>query len=298
MTHVWPDLAALALLVGVDDHGSLSAAARAAGVAQPNASRTIAALERDLGVPVLLRHARGSSLTAAGRNVVDSARELLQAVRTHERRIDVVVGAQHRRLDLAASLTVAEQLVPRWLGRLREAMTDADVHLQVHNSTEVVDLVREGECTIGFVETPQLPAELHTHLITTDELVVVVAPTHPWARQSEPVSADELARTPLILREPGSGTRATVDRALAGRSPVAPALEAGSNAAGLATAASGADPAVLSRLAVARWLERGELVAVRVAGVDLHREIRAVWRDDLDSRVARRLVAIACDDHR
>lgn len=298
MTHVWPDLAALALLVGVDDHGSLSAAARAAGVAQPNASRTIAALERDLGVPVLLRHARGSSLTAAGRNVVDSARELLQAVRTHERRIDVVVGAQHRRLDLAASLTVAEQLVPRWLGRLREALPDADVHLQVHNSADVFDLVRSGDCLLGFVETPDQPVELHTRVVTTDELVVVAAPTHPWARRADPVTAEELARTPLILREPGSGTRATVDRALADHSPVAPALEAGSNAAGLATAAAGSEPAVLSRLAVARWIERGELVAVPVTGVDLHREIRAVWRDDLVSPVARRLVAIACDDQR
>ncbi|KAB1663746.1 LysR family transcriptional regulator [Pseudoclavibacter sp. CFCC 13611] len=296
MTHRWPDLSVLALVVGVDDFGSLSAAAREAGIAQPNASRAISALERDLGVTLLRRHPRGSLLTRAGLRVASGARSLLQAADAFGDRIDEVVSGERVRLDLGASLTVAEQLVPRWLGRLREALPDADVHLQVHNSADVFDLVRSGDCLLGFVETPEKPVELHTRVVTTDELVVVAAPTHPWARRADPVTAEELARTPLILREPGSGTRATVERALAEHSPVAPALEAGSNAAGLATAAAGSEPAVLSRLAVARWIERGELVAVPVTGVDLHREIRAVWRDDLVSPVARRLVAIACDD--
>ena len=101
------DLGALELLVGVDDHGSLSAAARMTGVAQPNASRSISRLERQLGVPLIKRATAGSTLTPQGtvlvhwaRQIVDGATELL----------DVAEGLKS---DHTAELTVgASMTVP------------------------------------------------------------------------------------------------------------------------------------------------------------------------------------------
>ncbi|MBB2891047.1 LysR family transcriptional regulator [Flexivirga oryzae] len=85
MSTPWPDLGVLELLVAVAEHGSLSAAVRAAGMAQPNASRSISRLERHPGVTLLHRSTRGSTLTDSGvrvevhvyntHDVLDSLRE-------------------------------------------------------------------------------------------------------------------------------------------------------------------------------------------------------------------------------
>ncbi|WP_265447285.1 LysR family transcriptional regulator [Flexivirga meconopsidis] len=271
----WPDLSALELLVAVADHGSLSAGARATGMAQPNASRSIARLERHLGVPLLHRSTHGSSLTPAGLLVVEWSRKVMDAAR------EVVDGARSLAADstesivVAASQTVAEHLLPAWLARFRARRPEVRVVVHVHNSQEVVDNVLGGRCDVGFVEGPRPPGGVHHVVVAEDELVLVTSPDHPWTKRRRPLSADELMETPLATREPGSGTRVALDRAL-GR-PVQPAMELPSNAAVRVSVASGGAPAVLSRLAVGDALAAGSLCEIPVDGLDLHRPLRAVW---------------------
>ncbi|MDF0512262.1 LysR family transcriptional regulator [Agromyces sp. H3Y2-19a] len=281
----WPDLAVLELLSAIGEHGSLGAAARAVGMAQPNASRAIATLERNLGLSLVERHPRGSRLTADGvvvaelaARLVDGAGELLATSRALRERHEA-------RLDLAASLTVAEYLLPAWIAGLRHAHPELDVRVRVENSTQVFDLLADRAIDLGFVESPSVPRGLHSRAVARDRLVVVVAPSHPWTRRTH-VTAHELATTPLVSREPGSGTRSTLAEALgaggvggAGVPELSrPAMVVSSNAAVLISAASGAGPAVLSELAVRPWVARGELVEVPVEGLDLRRRLRAVWR--------------------
>jgi len=141
--------------------------------------------------------------------------------------------------------------------------------------------VRSGGCDVGFVESPDVPGGLNAAVVAHDRLLVVVAPGHPWARRRRPLPVAELAATPLIVRESGSGTRLTLDSVLRrlGLAPVAPALELSSNAAIRGSVVAGVAPAVLSNLAVADALRAGDLVTVAVDGVDLRRPLRAVWRD-------------------
>lgn len=92
------------------------------------------------------------------------------------------------------------------------------------------------------------------------------------------VEAAELASTPLILRERGSGTRQVLDAALAPAGGVAvPLLELASTTAVKAAALSGAGPCVLSELAVGDELRGRRLVEVPVVGAALDRALRAVW---------------------
>jgi DNA-binding transcriptional LysR family regulator len=274
----WPDLDVLDLLVGVDDHGSLSAAARVAGMAQPNASRAIKRLEAQVGTPLLQRKPTGSTLTPEGTVLAHWSRRVLGEAR---QLLDVAAGMREKRaaeLTVSASMTVAEHLMPAWLGQFRRMTPDVTLHLQVRNSTQVFDDVTEGSCDVGFVESPTVPRGLHSIAVARDRLVVVVDPSHPWARRRRPLTIAELAATPLVVREPGSGTRTTLDLALHEYDRAAPLLELGSGAAVRTSVLGGVGPAVLSTLAVSTQVAAGELRVVEVDGLDLDRTLRAVWR--------------------
>ena len=272
------DLTALELLVGVDDHGSLSAAARDLHMAQPNASRAIGRLERQLDVVLLERTTSGSRLTAEGTVLVHWARETLTGARQF---LDVADGLRDDRnaeLTVAASLSVAEHLIPRWLGAFRADHPETTVHLKVQNSAGVLELLGAGGCDVGFIETPSLPKGVYSAVVARDRLVVIVAPDHPWARRRQPLSVSELAGTPLLVREPGSGTRDTLDAALEGHTRAAPLLELGSSAALTTAVAGGVGPAVLSTLAVDGAVRAGTVQIVDVPGLRVERDLRAVWQ--------------------
>jgi molybdate transport repressor ModE-like protein len=272
-----PELASLRLLVAVDRHGSLGQAARHEGISQPAASKRIAHLEQSFGIPLVRRTPRGSRLTAQGQVVADWSRRVIDNV-------DHLLGAvsslrvnDQSDLRVAASMTIAEHLVPSWLHQLRTQHPKLHVGLHVANSDQVQREVLSGEADLGFVETPTIDPSLASKTIGHDRLVIVVAPTHALAT-GRTLALRELARTPLVVREPGSGTRATLDRVLAERERASPLLELGSNAAVKGAVLAGAGPAALSRLAVATELDTGQLVEVRTTRIDLARRLRAIWR--------------------
>jgi len=282
-----PDLDSLRLLVLIADAGSIGAAATLLGVSQPSASKRIRVLERRFGVALLERNTHGSSLTDAGRTICEWSRTVLAATRS------LVIGADAMRinaatrLSTAASQTIAEYLFPHWLATLSIRDAHPLVALKVANSHAVVELVRAHEVQLGFIESPSVPRDLSSRTVAADRLVAVVAPTHPWARRRTAVAAAELAATRLVLREAGSGTRATLERALSG----APRdfLELDSNAAVKVVVAGGTGVAILSTLAVASELADGRLVEVPTTGLDLRRSLRAVWPK------GRRLIGAASD---
>lgn len=274
-----PDLPALELLLAVARLGSLGRAAAEAGISQPAASARMRTLERLAGVPLLERTPRGSVLTPAGVLVTEWARPLLDAADELDTGLAALREDHNTRLRVEASLTVAEYLLPRWLVALREALPGVAVSLRVGNSTDVAARVLAGEADLGFTEGARAPSGLDSAVVAHDRLTVVVATGHPWARRRSPLPAAELAATPLVQREPGSGTREVLAAALArhGTPSTEPLLELASTTALKAAAVSGAGPAVLSSLAVADDIASGRLVAVEVADLALSRSLRAVW---------------------
>lgn len=290
-----PELSTLDLLVSVAATGSLGRAAGVHGITQPAASQRLQTLERRLGFPLLVRTPAGSHLTPSGESVVEWARPVLEAAGVLATGIDALRGRRDDRVQVAASLTIADELFPRWLTALQQHDPAAVVSLRVANSAAVVDLVRAGTVAVGFVEGPSAPADLRARTVGHDELVVVVDAGHPWARRRRLLPAATLAAEQLAVREPGSGTREAFVHALAACDlSLRPGLEMGSTAALKAVAVGGEGPAVLSRLAVTAELADGRLVAVPVADLDLRRTLRAVWsRDRPPTGNAAALVAAA-----
>jgi len=243
-------------------------------MAQPNASRSLARLERHLGVGLVTRSTAGSKMTPAGFQVVDWARRVLEAA-TALTDGAAALAEGTSGLTVSASQTVGEHLLPAWLSALRRLDPGCTVAVRIDNSTGVVADVLGGTSAIGFVEGPYAPRGVRSAVVDHDELVLVVAADHPWAHRRRGVTPEELLTTPLITREPGSGTRVALDEALG--APVRTVQELGSNAAVRVAVQAGAAPAVLSRLAVADALAAGTLLEVPVLGLDLRRQLRAVW---------------------
>ncbi|MFJ4652569.1 LysR family transcriptional regulator [Nocardia sp. NPDC088792] len=274
-----PDLEVLALLVSVAELGSLGAAARRHGISQPAASMRISALERRLSLRLLDRGRSGSVLTDSGHVVVELARPVLGAAVALNDGIEKLHRAERPGLRILASTTIADHRIPHWLTALRKLHPELAVTLDVANSQQVTVAVRNREAGLGFVELPHPPQGLGSRVLAADELVVVVAPTHPWATRRRALTARELADTPLLWREKGSGTRDTIWETLEMHgTPARPAAELGSAAAILTTARSGAAPAVVSRLIVAHELRAGTLREVPLAeSLILTRKFRAIW---------------------
>ncbi|MGA5540811.1 LysR family transcriptional regulator [Mycobacterium sp. NPDC051198] len=282
-----PELAAFEVLLAIARTGSIGAAGRELGLTQQAVSARLASIESQTGVRLVQRSPRGSQLTAAGAVVAEWADQLLDVAGRVDAGLASMRTESRDRVTVAASLTIAEQLMPRWLVSLqadaaRRGVNAPEVILTAANSDQVIAGVQDGSADLGFIESPGVPTGLHSRVIAHDELVAVVPPDHKWARRSAPVSPVELSETPLVSRETGSGTRDALSSAL--RSALGqssrqadPAIELSSATAMRAAVLAGAGPAVMSRLAVEDDLTLGRLREVPVAGLDLHRELRAIW---------------------
>ncbi len=272
-----PDLDSLTLLLEIAETGSLGRAAAAHGLSQPAVTARLRSMERLVGTALVERSPRGSLLTPAGVLVADWARGVLDAAEVLGAGIASLREDAGSRLRVAASLTIAEHLLPVWLVRFAEHRPTTTISLDAMNSVHVETAVLSGSVDLGFVEGPQVAAGLDSREVSRDRLVVVVPPTHAWARRAEPLTAAELAATRLVQREPSSGTRTALEEALAPLTTAPPVLELSTTSAVRSAAAAGAGPAVLSVLAVRDDVEAGRLVEVPVPGLDLGRRLRAVW---------------------
>ncbi|CAM3260752.1 LysR family transcriptional regulator [Nocardioides dubius] len=296
-----PDLRSLELLLVIARTGSLGASATELGISQQAASSRLRTMEGLVGEPLVARSKRGSELTPTGELLAQWAGRVIEAAEQMDAGIAALRVDRRAHLKVAASLTIAEHMLPGWLVALRahqvqRGLQPTEITMTATNTDRVVGLVEAGEVDLGFVEGPEAPSGLRRRRVGTDRLVVVVGAGHPWALQSRRrVSAAKLAWTPLVVREAGSGTRTVLERALAAYDTPPPVLELSSTAAVRSAVAAGAGPAALGAHAVRDDLATGRLVAIDVPDLDLTRVLHAVWRDGPHppEGPARDLVALA-----
>lgn len=298
MLRTWtPDLFSLDLLISVVELGSLGKAAEAHGISQPSASARLARLERQLGVTVLVRGSRGSVPTPAGEAVVAWASAVLSSARALTDGVQSLREKAGARLRVAASMTIAEYMVSPWLVGLRRANPDSEVVVTVANSRSVCEHLDRGDVDLGFIETAVIPEQFTSCRVGTDRLVLVSSPDCSESLSRDSISAQGLPELPLLLREPGSGTRDTFLRALQhllGRQPeLHHAVELGSTATILATARAGGGIGVVSERAARAGLLTGELCALEVPGLDTERPLTALWHGGQPTPLAADLTSAA-----
>jgi DNA-binding transcriptional LysR family regulator len=282
-----PELSALEIFLAIARTGSFGAAAREFGLTQQAVSARMASIEAQIGVVLVVRTPRGSQLTPAGVVLAEWADRLLDVAHHVDAGLASMRSERRTRLKVVASLTIAEQLMPRWLVSMqaaakRRGATGPEVIMTATNSDNAIAAIRDGTADLGFIETPYVPGGLRSRVIGHDELVVIVPPDHKWARRTRTLSASELSQTPLVTREAGSGTRDSLTAALRhtlgdSMQQAHPILELSSSAAVRAAVLAGAGPAVMSRLAVADDVAAGRLRTVSVPELNLTRKLNAIW---------------------
>ncbi|MBM9835054.1 LysR family transcriptional regulator [Rhodococcus hoagii] len=287
-----PELAALDVLVAVGRLGSMGAAGREHGLSQQAVSARVRSAERQLGLRVFDRGAGGVQPTAEGALILEWASAILDSAEEMASGVAALRGERDANLTVAASMTIAEYLVPGWTVAMRRKYPNVVTSVRLLNSTDVAAQVRAGEADLGFVEGPTAPDGLRAVEVAHDELVVIVPPDHKWIARA-PIDPSELAATPLIQRELGSGTRTTLEHAVPGC--VDPLLELTSCTAVKAAVVAGNAPAVVSSLAVEADLHDGRLASVPVQGLRMPRRLLAVWDGSRGLRgAARDFLDIAC----
>ena len=198
----------LRYLVAVSDSGSVSAAARLLGVTQPVISRSVRAFEVEHAMPVFCLSGRRLVPTAAGKAVVDSARDAMAAIDA----VGEAARAAGGQAELAIATTPTNGLL------LTTALSDlgrCEPNLETtvcraSDGDDVLRRVQSGEAEIGFAELISVAGDRQLISKPIAEVeVVLVSPI--GSDLPEAVSWDDVVTQPLIMPPAGSGRRQLID---------------------------------------------------------------------------------------
>ncbi len=279
-------------VVGVEDHGGFTNAARALHVTQPALSEGIARLEAELGVLLFHRVGRRAVLSAAGAAFLEPARHLLRDRQVLTASVAAVGGLEAGVLDIVALPTLAVDPLAALVGAFRRAHPRVAVRIaQPEDATGVTDRVRSGESEIGLAELPVADAGLVSEPLVEQVLLVVVASESPFARRRR-LTIRDLASVPLITTPPGTSMRNLLDAAFltAGVTPEI-AVETEQREAIVPLVQAGAGASVLPR-PVAESARASGVVGIPLSPV-LRRSIGLVRRSGPVSPAAQAFIAIS-----
>jgi Transcriptional regulator len=180
---------------------------------QPAVSLQIKALEEDLGVKVFDRAGSHVTLTPAGQVLLRYSEEVSSLLLQAEDEIASLDGDHSGHLALGASTTVAQYVLPKFLGEFQRQFPRVHATLISGNTEHIVDAIESGKIALGMIEGPARSREVKTEPFLKDSLVLIVSTTHELA-QRDSVSCADLKSAPMLMRERGSGTRRVVELAL------------------------------------------------------------------------------------
>ena len=263
-----PTESRLRTLVALAVTGSVRGAAARLTVTESAVSASIAALARELGVPLVEPVGRGLRLTPSGTTYARYARRVLGLLDEGAAAAAQELDPERGRLRLAAVTTAGEHLLPTLLTRFRRRHPNVALVLDVAPSEQVWDLITSHETDLVIAGRPPAGVEARVVATKSNELIVVAAPAV--------AEVFDWASTPWLLREEGSGTRTTVEAYLKSQDVAPPRLVLGSNGAVVAGAVAELGASLVSRDAVADQLADGRLVEVPTPGTPLRRPWHAV----------------------
>lgn len=218
---------------------NFSQAAEALNTTQPAVSLAVKELESHYGVALFERMNRRVYLTPAGEALLATAQDVLRGFQEAE---ETLGQGRPLALRVGANVSFGEAGLAQVLGRFRQEHPQVRLRALVANSDKIQSLLAENQLDVGIVDGLGVSERLRAQPLYQEDLVLAAAP----GRFPAPATVKELAALPLLLREPGSGLRSSVDRVFSqqGLAPH-PLLESTSTAALAQAAKAGLGVAIL-----------------------------------------------------
>ncbi len=191
-------------------HLSFARAAETLHLSAPAVSMQIADLEATLEVPLFERAGRKISLTTAGEYFLVHARRLLANLKDAEDTIARLKGVQMGRLTIGV-LSTAKYFMPRLMAGFMREHPGLDLKLEVGNRQALSELLARNEVDLAVMGTPPRELDVRVEPFAAHPLGVIAAPEHSLASLPH-IPPALLDRESFIVREPGSGTRAAMER--------------------------------------------------------------------------------------
>jgi DNA-binding transcriptional LysR family regulator len=265
----------LEIFVAISRTESVSRASEALSLSQSATSTALSELERQFDLQLFDRVGKSLRINETGQQLLPRAVELLDRAKEIENLLQGHAGFGHMRIG--ATLTVGNYLATILVARFLQEHPESRIQLKVHNTSTIVQQIANHELDLGLIEGDCNHPDIEVQPWIADELVVFSAPNHPLASQRK-VSMEQLLQEDWILREKGSGTRETFDRAFhSHHSELKIRLELEHTEAIKRAVESGLGIGCISRLALKDAFRRGSLVAISTPNLDLSRFFYFLW---------------------
>jgi DNA-binding transcriptional LysR family regulator len=259
----------LQVFTAIAQSGSVTLAAGKLAMSQSAASTALAELEHQFDRPLFDRVGKRLRLNEAGHGAMPKALELLDRATELEGALSGTGGPGA--LRVGASLTIGNYICPLLIERYWRRYPQSPVTLAVDNSSRIAARIADHDLDIALIEGQSGNADVVATDWIGDELTVFCAPSHPLAAEGK-AGIDRLLEESWIVREAGSGTRQTLDRAM---SPYWPrwkiAFELEHTEAIKSLVAAGRGVGCISRLALRAAIRNRTLVEIETPDLDLRR---------------------------
>ncbi len=259
--------------------GSFTRAADALHMAQPTVSLLVKKLGETLGVPLFKSTSREIRLTPAGEEAYRFCQEFFRSFATFDDRLIELRLATTCALRIALC-TGAESTIPAMLCGFCKQYPDMKLNLSVANRAHLLDRLAMGTDDFYIFGVPPDDVDVRMHPLCTDEFNIYTSVAHPFTRRTK-LSLAEIAREPLLMREPGSRARQVADALFAdyGCRPNI-RMEMDNNDAIKCAVAAGFGIALLSQHAVGPNPRHEALTCLRVDGLPVRHQWQLVYRPD------------------
>jgi len=272
-------LGQLRTFLAVAATGSVRAAAEKLVVTQPAVSSALGALQREVGVALVVKEGRGLRITPAGVEFAGYARRSLALLEEAKAAAAGRAGSERNRLRVAAVTTAGERILPLTLRSFRTQFPDAEIGIEVGNRERVWDLLVHRDVDLALGGRPPADRELVSLAIRPHRLIVAATRSAGTDRPWREVSRQDLAKATWLVRETGSGTRSTTEEVFADLGLAPATLTLGSNGAIRESVQIGLGITLISADSVAAELEAETIEEWRHGPLPLHREWHLVARD-------------------
>lgn len=262
----------LRAFAAVARHGSFARAAAELNLTPPAVSMQVRELEEQVGLPLFDRSEKRVALTVTGEYLLVYARKILATLKDAEDAVARFRGLQGGRLVIGM-VSTAKYFLPRLLARFREEHAEVETRLVVSgNREQLVAAMQRNEVDLAVMGRPPREIATRAEPFAAHPHVIITPPDHALAKAMGHAPAQALAYFPFIVREPGSGTRAAMEKYFADhRIEPRIAMEMASNESIKQAVMAGLGIAFLSLHTIGLELKSGLLATPDVEGLPIVR---------------------------